>query len=229
MPPSILLTRPQDSSIRFAAQLRDALGAEPRVVISPVLEIVPTGLSLDLASYKALILTSANGVPAGRKGMRCYTVGDATADAARQAGMLPVSAGRDAKALIRRILADGETGPLLHLRGAHTRGDVAKTLNAAGCSTDEAVVYSQDECSLTTSAIELLSADKPVIVPLFSPRSARIFASQAQGRGRIWAVALSPAVAEAVKDAGFELINVAAAPDAGSMLDEIKRLMDAAR
>lgn len=227
MRPTILLTRPQEGSARFAAQLRQACGSEVRILCSPVLRIDPVAFQADLTRYKALIFTSAHAVPFGAPGLRCYTVGDATARAAEAAGMHSTSAGANAEALVRRILADGCRGPLLHLRGQHTRGDVARSLSEAGCATDEQVVYTQMECALTEEAIRALTTTSPVIVPLFSPRSARLFVGQMPENAQIWIAALSPAVAEVFADMDISRMEIATTPDAEAMLRGTQGLMDA--
>ena len=227
MRPTILLTRPKEGSARFAEQLRQACGSEVRILCSPVLRIDPVAFQADLTGYKALIFTSANAVPFVAPGLRCYTVGDATARAAQAAGMHPTSVGANAEALVRRILADGDQGPLLHLRGQHTRGDVARTLSEAGCATDEQIVYSQTECALTEEALRALASSLPVIVPLFSPRSARIFAWQLPENARVWVAALSPAVAEVFAGMAISRMEIATTPDAKAMLSVTQGLMDA--
>ncbi|SMO98750.1 uroporphyrinogen-III synthase [Thalassovita litoralis] len=227
MRPSILLTRPKDGAERFAAQLRARVGGNLRIVSSPLLDIVPIGTAPDISAYRGLILTSVNAVPFGAPGVKCYTVGDATADAARRAGMEPISAGADAQVLIRRILADAPKGPLLHLRGEHARGQIAQTLTAAGIPTDERVVYAQMGVPLSDAAQTLLNGDLPVIVPLFSPRTAGLFAKQYTGVAPVWAVAISDAAAQELRNSPIARIFVANAPNAQAMLELIEGLIDA--
>lgn len=225
MRPTILLTRPEDSAARFTAQLRQRFG-DIRIVQSPLLRIVPVEGDWDVTPYQALIFTSAQGVARGPRGRECYVVGQVTAQAATDAGMRVVAVEPDAQSLIRRILADPPPGPLLHLRGEHARGDIAQTLTAAGIPTQEKVIYAQTECPLNTQAQALLQEDSPVLVPLFSPRTARIFADQARGAAPLWIAALSPAVAQELHKLPARL-EIAKTPDARAMLDATQRLMDA--
>jgi uroporphyrinogen-III synthase len=226
MRPTILLTRPQHASERFAAQLRNRVG-EVDVVISPVLRIRPLIQRVEVGEARALILTSANAVPFGVAGMQAYCVGDATARAASAAGMDPISAGGDATALIRRILADRQTGPLLHIRGAHSRGEIAQTLTQAGCPTREVIAYDQVAQSLSDAAKSLLSGSLPAIVPVFSPRSAEILSRLGTVGPGVLGAALSVAVAQKIENIPPERIRIAAAPHAQAMLDVIEGLMDA--
>jgi uroporphyrinogen-III synthase len=227
MRPSILLTRPQHASERFAAQLRDRVG-KLDVLISPVMQIEPLMQTVEIGEARALIFSSANAVPFGVAGMRCFCVGDATARAAQAAGMQATSAEGDASDLIRRILADGESGPFLHIRGKHTRGEIAQRLTEAGCLTREAIAYDQVVRPLSEHAKSLLTGNSPVLVPVFSPRTAKIL-SDVQGLGpNVWGVALSPVVAENMKNLPAERIHTCAAPNAKAMLDLLEGLIDAA-
>lgn len=226
MRPIILLTRPEKASRRFAAQLREALGSV-EVVISPLLQISPLVQSVDLSGVVALVFTSAHAVPFGAPGMRCYCVGDATARAAKAAGMQAISAGSDATGLSRRILADGETGPLLHIRGAHSRGQVAQTLTDAGCQTREIVAYDQVARPLSDTAKALLGGESPVIVPVFSPRTAEIFSESANAGPNAWCAALSDAVAEKIENIPSERIRICSVPNAAAMSETVQGLMAA--
>lgn len=227
MRPIILLTRPENASRRFAAQLRETLGSV-EVVISPLLEIRPLVQAVDLSGVSALVFTSAHAVPFGARGMRCYCVGDATARAAKAAGMQAISAGSDSAGLTRRILADGETGPLLHIRGVHTRGQVAQTLSDAGCQTSEIVAYDQAALPLSDTAKALFVGDSPVIVPVFSPRSAEILSKAGLAGPNVWCAALSEPVAEKIENIPSERIRISASPNAAAMTETVQGLMAAA-
>ena len=89
--PTVLLTRPETQSLRFAADLRRRFGPVS-VVLSPVLRIVPRRGPVPLADVAAVVLTSENGAralaaAADVAGMRAYCVGDRTAKVATAAGM----------------------------------------------------------------------------------------------------------------------------------------------
>lgn len=228
MRPTILLTRPEKSAARFTTQLRERLGRDVGIITSPLLEIRGLGGLDNIRDFAGLIFTSANAVPFGASGMRCYAVGDATAQAAEAAGMTAISAGSNADGLIRRILADREPGPLLHIRGEHSRGNVAVRLTEMGCPTTDVIAYRQVAQALTTSARNALTSNSPVIVPIFSPRTAEIFDAQWSGDGDVRVIALSPAVAEKFENIPSDRMTVAKEPTAQAMLDAIERLMDAA-
>ena len=200
MTATILLTRPRTDSER----MREALQSRGmRICVSPLIEPGsrpdrPTCAAsrLSFSPRRTAVEAFARLCPDARPSG--YAVGDATADAARAAGMRVVSAAGDAEALIRRILADGVRGPLLHLRGEHARGAIAQRLTAAGCPTREAVLYRQVEQPLSPEAMALLDGRAPVIAPLFSPRTAAIFSRQHRGRAPLLVAAMSAQVADAV-------------------------------
>jgi uroporphyrinogen-III synthase len=214
--PAILLTRPLAQSRRFAA----LLGRE--CLIAPLL--APVFLAADLPGHAAVILTSETGAQAAARLVApglAFCVGDRTAEVARALGFQARSAAGDAEALIQSILAAPDPGPLLHLRGREARGEIAARLTALGRPTQEAIVYAQEPQPLTPAAIAALQGQGPVILPLFSPRSATLFAAEARRIGAkapLRVVAMSPAVREAAARLGASCL-VAARPDAKSMAE----------
>ncbi len=222
--PTILLTRPQAQSERFA----QALGDVP-VVISPLMRIEMQPLDVDLTGYRGLVFTSENGVRACPDcTLPAYCVGDRTAQAARAAGMRAVSAKGSADDLVRLITDRAIEGPLLHIRGEHARGDVAGKLRSLGLRLDEVVGYRQVAQPLNQQASKLLGGESIVILPLFSPRTARLFVADV---GRINAhvrvVVISEAVKEALSGSVFDDITVSATPDAKGMIAAIQGRIDA--
>lgn len=202
------------------------------VCISPLIEPEYEMHAPDLSGVRGLIFTSATAVQAfvnlcPNVHLPAYAVGDATAEAAREAGLDAISAEGDAEALIRRILADAPEGPLLHLRGRHARGAVAQRLSEAGCTTGEAVLYKQAAKPLTPQARALLEGQDLVIVPFFSPRTAEIFCRQHQGTAPLMVAAMSDQVADAVTVNATRLV-VAERPTMECMLDAINGLLAAA-
>lgn len=229
MTATILLTRPRAASERLREKLRSR---GVKICVSPLIEPEFATRAPDLRGSRGVIFTARTAVDAFARlcpddAPRAYAVGDATAEAARAAGMRVVSAGGDADALVRRILADGEKGPLMHLRGEHSRGAVAGRLTEAGCPTREAVLYRQVEQPFTPGARALIDGGAPVIVPLFSPRTAGIFSRRCRGRAPLLVAAMSPAVAEAVR-VECRRVVVAKEPTQAAMLAAIDGLLDAA-
>jgi uroporphyrinogen-III synthase len=179
-PPILLLTRPIAQSKRFLRQCEEALGRPVTAVISPVIGIKSRPLTIDPVRFAGVVFTSENAVtalgqPDWSRGVTAWCVGRSTAEAAATAGFTALSAEGDAQALLSRILADRPAGPLLHLGGAQLASEIAAELTQAGVPAETAVVYDQVAVPLTIEARTLLSAPHgAVVLPLFSPRSARL-------------------------------------------------------
>lgn len=231
-PLPVLLTRPAAQAARFAGQLAERFGARLVPVLSPLIATRFLMPDLRPAPWAAVVLTSQAGAEAAghlRQNVSlpglAYCVGSRTAQAATEAGFRAISADGDAEALIALILGAGAAGPLLHLHGAQTRGDVAARLSAGGAECQVAVVYVQEPQPLTPQALAVLQGAAPVVVPLFSPRSAQLFTTAAKdGTAPLLIAALSPAVAGACPPNA--VICTAARPDAEAMLTAIGRLLD---
>ena len=224
--PTVLLTRPAAQSASFAQSLQAQVGGL-RVVVSPLMATVFHTVSLPKEPLEGVILTSQTGAEAaGRLRTQlpdlAYCVGDRTAQVAREAGFRVQSAQGDAEALLALILRE-KPQALIHLRGREARGDLAQRLSAAGVFTQERVVYAQDAQPLSDEAVAVLSGKAPVLVPLFSPRSAEILGAAWQGlttHAPLVVVAISQAVAEAAAFCPTKPV-LAAHPDAPSMLDAV--------
>ena len=224
--PTVLLTRPAAQSASFAQSLQARVEGL-RVVVSPLMVTVFHTVTLLKEPLQGVILTSQTGAEAaGRLRTElpdlAYCVGDRTAQVAREAGFRVQSAQGDAEALLALILRE-KPQALIHLRGRESRGDLAQRLSAAGVFTQERVVYAQDAQPLSDEAVAVLSGKAPVLVPLFSPRSAEILGAAWQGlatHAPLVVVAISQAVAEAAAFCPTKPV-LAAHPDAPSMLDAV--------
>lgn len=229
--PTILLTRPEPQSRRFAARLAEV--CDLPVLVAPLMQVRFLAPNLDEVPYQGLIFTSETGVQASlplaaNLPRRAYCVGRRTAEVAAAAGFDATSADGDAAALAAMLLAAPPPGPVLHLRGAETRGGLAETLTKGGLVTHEAIVYDQESRPLDPAARTLLQGTEPVILPLFSPRSARLAAAEMpQPHAPLWVVALSPAVADAAAALRPVRRETARRPDADAMLAALAALVDA--
>ncbi|SLN30384.1 uroporphyrinogen-III synthase [Roseisalinus antarcticus] len=219
--PILLLTRPSAASLRFGADVVDLVGRPVPRILSPLLGIVPLGVSLP-AQIGGLVLTSAQGAEAAARlgvaaGTPAWCVGDRTAEAATEGGFDAASAGGDADALYARLIGAAPPLPLLHLRGRHSRGDLAARLTAAGLETVERVAYDQIAVPPTPEAQAALAGTAPVVVPLFSPRTAEIFADAGPFAASIHAICISRAAAEALSGLICAQCVIADRPDGAAM------------
>jgi uroporphyrinogen-III synthase len=221
--PLLLLTRPQRSSQAF----RDALPAEVRdavdILINPLMSIHVKGPMPDLRGAAGLIFTSANALDAyealgGRVlDVPVIAVGASTGKAAKSFGFEPHIAGGTAEQLVRFVLDHGFSGPLVHLRGETAIGDIARRLTEAGVATSESVLYDQLLEVLTPDTREALSQDRPVIAPVFSPRTAAQLCRESEGLDNIAFAAISQAVAEALPTDAKDRIRIASQPSRDGM------------
>lgn len=214
----VWITRARPGAERTAARLA-ALGFTP--LAFPLLSIrrLPDALvdapPVDGASSVAF--TSPNGVAAfaaltgALRTRPAFAVGDATADAARQAGFVDVrSAAGDIHALAALIASTAPRGSVLAPGAREPAGDLAALL--PGFPVRRLAVYAAEE----TGAAPPDAFDA---VLLHSPRAARALsaAPPESAFGRI-AVCISEAAAAPLARLSFAEIRIAATPDEPSML-----------
>lgn len=226
--PSLIVTRPERAARRFAAEVEARLPGRYRVLVAPLLDIVPVAATPD-AEADALVLTSENAAERAAAllpgaDLPAFCVGTRTAEAARAAGFRAESAdgaAADLLALIRARLGPGSR--VLYLRGRHVASPLGEALRAAGYGVAEAVVYDQRARPLSAAARRALAG--PGVVALFSPRSARLLAAEAPAPGSgMQALCLSAAVANALGSWPGAAPLVAARPDAAAMADALAAL-----
>ncbi len=190
------------------------------------MQIVCLNTPVEMEEKAASLFTSANGVrfapPALRR--RAYCVGERTTDAAREAGWDAEYAGPDAEGLIDYLNVTRPSVPLYHFCGVHVRGNIVERLSTSGLIARKITIYDQVLLPLSAEALAAMSSDQRTIVPLFSPRAAAHFATEAPSNSRVRVVALSASVAGPLKKIRrFETV-VAAEPTLQSMLTEIEIL-----
>ena len=191
--PRVWITRAQPGADRTAERLR-ALGLAP--VVRPLLAVQPLSPDLpDLADFAALAFTSINGVGAfarlhAGRDLPVFAVGDATAQAARQAGFADVRSASGDLTDLARLLADRAPGSVLAPVAETPAGDLAEAVQAAGGAqlVRAIAVYRTVE---TGAALP----DAVAAVLIHSPRAARALAACAPFAMPRLAVCISPAAA----------------------------------
>jgi uroporphyrinogen-III synthase len=205
-------------------------------LVEPLLSIERVaGVTPQLAGVQALVMTSANAVPAlsaPARRLPLFAVGDATARAAREAGCSAVvsaaGAGVDlARLIAQRCRPDG--GAILHLSGADVRPGMAEELAAAGFTLRRQVVYRAVSArALSPAAVDALAGRQVEAVLLFSARTARTFVELVASHGlrdhlaTTAAVCLSAAVAQPCRELMWRAIYLAAGPDLGALLEALE-------
>lgn len=227
----LLLTRPKEDAVALAATLK-TLGHS--VVVAPLMQVeIYEGPPLAISGMQGVIATSANGVRAfaarsDKRDIPIYAVGPQTAEAATQAGFQFVySAEGDAAALAEAIAgwAKPDMGGLLHAAGTETAGRLRQALQAKGFAVTVEILYEATPVAeLPQNLADALRADSLDGVMLFSPRSAKLFASLVTGAklghacARLKCFCISAATASALGDLSFQQVSVAGAPNQEAML-----------
>lgn len=180
-----------------------------------------------------MIVTSQNAVAAlarltpGRD-LWLWCVGEGTAAEARAAGFTAVAGPGDAPGLARLLARSLPGGRVYYPRGADVAHDMSKLLDSAGIETIEAVVYEQVPIAPTAAARHLMAGSAPVLLPLFSPRAARLVEGAfSPPRALLRIAAMSAAVARAAAPLAAERLVIAGRPDPVAMLDALAVLFAA--
>ncbi|HET7084199.1 MAG TPA: uroporphyrinogen-III synthase [Rhizomicrobium sp.] len=226
----ILVTRPLEDGREIAALLaargHHAMLApllEPRFHPGPALE--EQGLLDDI---QAVLATSANGVRAlgrrtARRDIPIFAVGPQTAEEASRAGFKEVkSADGDANALAAATGGWAAPGArLLHVCAQDAPGHLAEALGQSGFMVRKLPLYAVEPAShLPDEAKTALQDGALDAVMLFSPRTAQLFRSLAEGlpTNGLTAFCISAATAEALKPMALARVAVAARPNQAAML-----------
>lgn len=225
----VLITRPLPAATETARRVA-ALGLRP--LVAPVLATTLCPARLPPPdSVQALLLTSANAVPALSSEFHhlpVFTVGAATAVAARTAGFLRVTSAAgnaaDLAGLVRR-LCDPNGGSLLFPGAARLAVDIAKPLRAAGFRVIRRIVYRTDPAAeLSAAAREALGAGGVAAALFFSPASARAFGALLRAAlpttcvATVDAIAISASVAAMLTPLPWQRIRVARLPTQDEMV-----------
>jgi uroporphyrinogen-III synthase len=234
---TLLLTRPQAQSRALAHKIDTEFPDKATCLISPLLSIIPIGDLPDLSEFQALLFTSVNGVQAFAAldtafTARCYCVGSRTAEAAQNAGFNAISANGTGAELISLVAKDLKpaVGPILHIRGEHTAGDVAENLALLDFTVEQAVLYRQHACDLSAAAQHALANGEVRGLPLYSPLTARNLAEILQKNpgwpcDGLTVLCISQNVAAEVQNLALGHVEVSATPDGAGMLSLIGRFL----
>lgn len=186
--------------------------------------------SLQLSGDENVIFTSETAVRAfarleARRSFQAWCVGERTAKVARHAGFKVSVGPGDAQGLAGIIERSRPGARYFWPHGADTAFDMASALNGAGVRTNSATVYDQVAKPLSVEASEILQQACPVLVPLFSTRSAALFAEEARHATAPLLIAVIGAhAAQEMAMLKPERCIVSARPDSESLLDAIDQL-----
>ena len=173
-----------------------------------------------LDSAKAFILTSqqaAFALPETGKDRAVFTVGRASAASARARGYHNVTWGPSDGAALAQMIADkGDVNQLCWLRARKISFDMTHALAKAHISVDEAIVYAmQAQISWPQKVIDAFAQEAVTAIMVLS-KAQRDALVQLLHHHDLWhhipkitLYAVSPAVAEAAKDDGWQAIHIA--------------------
>ncbi|MCI0736258.1 MAG: uroporphyrinogen-III synthase [Beijerinckiaceae bacterium] len=228
----VLLTRALDESQRTAALLARE-GHE--AVLSPVIEMVPTGAVWPAGIIDGVIATSARAfellssapewpTPEACRLLPLMLVGERTREAARERGFDgPALVAPDAESLKAQLaLRFAVPSRLVYLAGRDRNPDLEDKLSEAGHTVELVEVYSAQPADfLAEEALALAEKRNIGAVLHYSRRSADIFLGLARGAGvdlsRVNHVCISRNAAAPLLDAGVHEVLVAKSPNEQAM------------
>jgi uroporphyrinogen-III synthase len=227
----VLITRAEPGAQATARLLRDR-GYEPVLCPTFTLSARTPWPQLDAHTAALLVFTSAMGVRvfAAHESLRTlpvWTVGEATAKAARLAGFTEVHAGPgDASALARTLLAMpddfGETLITGHSEGAF---DMAAALHAEGRRARFAATYdAHDRPSPTLEAAAALAAAAPLGLIIHSRRAASVVADWLRTTPHLAALhvaAISASAVAPLETTTLAAARIAAQPVEAALIDAL--------
>lgn len=208
----VLVLRPEPGASATVDRARER-GLEAIAV--PLFEVEPVAWDVpDPARFDALLVTSANALRTGGerlqalRGLPVYAVGEATAEAAREAGFGLAATGDGG---VEQLLGSIDEGlRLLHLCGVDRQAP-ARQITAIAVYRSVPVPNPD------------LDAAQGWVALVHSPRAGRRFAELVDDRSGIAIAAISPAAAEAA-GTGWECVEAAELPSEDALLALAARL-----
>ena len=232
----VLVLRPQPDAERTAKVLIER-GQEP--VLAPLFSIVPGTEPAPKGPFDALVLTSANAVPAleqlpkaWRKSLPAFCVGSRTAEAAGALGFATRNAKGNRSDLLALIAGElPEPRKLLFVAGQDRHDDLPEQLRAAGHTVTVWTAYEAKAVGeLPQPAAEALRGGEVDAALHYSPRSAQTFLALADAAGLteqalgLPQVALSAEIAAPLISAGAGTVLVAEHAEEAALLAALDHL-----
>ena len=105
---------------------------------------------------------------------------------------------------------------MVHIRGKHTVGNLCGALKRSQFSCLEIVGYNQEPLKIKKQNLQKIYSGRPVILPIFSSRSAKLLQSNLDLTG-FNVIAISEAVAKIVTGVELGGLVISKKPDLNSM------------
>jgi uroporphyrinogen-III synthase len=205
----------------FAGQLRERFDGQMRVIVSPLIQIARVPITDNLDALSGVIFTSAQAVDAlaPLPGLTAWCVGPKTTERAKSAGYKTITGPGNAHGLAQMVINAAPCGRLAHIRGRYAQENVAQLLTNAGIACTDIVAYDQNSLVLGADAKKPLKGELPVVVPLFSARTATILGEQGPFCAPLHLVVMSEQIKLAAGSLNAQTVSIAAHPNGNAMVD----------
>ena len=201
----LLLTRPLGGNERFCLKIKHLLYS-CEILDNPIQKIDFLPSLSKVNKNSVLIFTSANGLRAAKKhnliNKKCFVVGANTKKIAVSFGYDVLGFSKDQENLLKLIKSKKPTESMVHIRGKHTVGNLCDALKRNQFSCLDIIGYNQEPLKIKKQNLQKIHSGRPVILPIFSSRSAELLQSNLDLTG-FNVIAISEAVAKIVT--GVEL------------------------
>ena len=215
----LLLTRPLDGNERFCLKIKHLLYS-CEILDNPIQKIDFLPSLSKVNKNSVLIFTSANGLRAAKKhnliNKKCFVVGANTKKIAVSFGYDVLGFSKDQENLLKLIKSKKPTESMVHIRGKHTVGNLCDALKRNQFSCLDIIGYNQEPLKIKKQNLQKVHSGRPVILPIFSSRSAELLQSNLDLTG-FNVIAISEAVAKIVTGVELGELVISKKPDLNSM------------
>ncbi len=215
----LLLTRPLGGNERFCLKIKHLLYS-CEILDNPIqrIDFLPSLSKVNKNSV--LIFTSANGLRAAKKhnliNKKCFVVGANTKKIAVSFGYDVLGFSKDQENLLKLIKSKKPTESMVHIRGKYTVGNLCEALKRNQFSCLDIIGYNQEPLKIKKQNLQKIHSGRPVILPIFSSRSAELLQSNLDLTG-FNVIAISEAVAKIVSGVELGELVISKKPDLNSM------------
>ena len=215
----LLLTRPLGGNERFCLKIKHLLYS-CEILDNPIQKIDFLPSLSKVNKNSVLIFTSANGLRAAKKqnllNKKCFVVGANTKKIAVSFGYDVLGFSKDQENLLKLIKSKKPTESMVHIRGNHTVGNLCDALKRSQFSCLDIIGYNQEPLKIKKQNLQKIHSGRPVILPIFSSRSAELLQSNLDLTG-FNVIAISEAVAKIVTGVELGKLVISKKPDLSSM------------
>ena len=215
----LLLTRPLGGNERFCLKIKHLLYS-CEILDNPIQKIDFLPSLSKVNKNSVLIFTSANGLRAAKKhnliNKKCFVVGANTKKIAVSFGYDVLGFSKDQENLLKLIKSKKPTESMVHIRGKHTVGNLCDALKRNQFSCLDIIGYNQEPLKIKKQNLQKIHSGRPVILPIFSSRSAELLQSNLDLTG-FNVIAISEAVAKIITGVELGELVISKKPDLSSM------------